>query len=853
MVQSQQSKPAVAWSRNIKWVRLSLLGIGVFAIALLGSISPSSTLESRYAITGKAPFNQTEFYPIQQTLPAHYRPIAPWMGRLILPSPQQQGNTDWGWIEVTHAPVAKGLIGKQVRLEWSQNPIVQRDVAIGTVDVKFSPLVQELRRTKADLYTERLNGRDRVGPLQAMAGARPKDDVTVTLTDATLTWQGDKPVVQIASEPMLETGRYYTLVKIIGQVANAKPEFLPKACPGVNPCASELVRVQHYNRVSRQFDGLQETVRIPQQPSDGNGVYSSTPQRLERSPAGEAGWYLYGAQDKTGLFTVQAIKPRALFQLQPQQVILNTGQALDYINTRNWKDTEQRKGTLQTVLIDPKAQTASEAIAAWQEGRTLVMHLFGGRGGKSGESPIAGTVTGHFAYGVATVVREPLADELQLDIHYYQVYANNTEGIIAGENSWTNYMGNLQRGWLGTRPVTDVIVKLDTLEDYDFGGNRLSPMTEFTRQLRIISDRYRTGDGTGISSVTAATSCVQDSNQALFVTIQSLRHQVEASPQIQQWRSSHPTAPTVKRFERLVALGSALERELTPLGIVRSDWRSNANALSGTQIQQPNFTRVAADSPRNLLAALTTWRTALPRQAQDELSTLFLRHDAQLWFLKTNQVGGNNPDIVPLAPTSIFAAWTIPGTAIPIVNILFARVLGAIYLPSGWEWVKALGIWAGYGAIALPLGFSWRFLQMQPWQASWWRYLLLSLRSFFLPALWEELVFRVLLLPAPRAAVTNQTWSVWALLSLVLFIAYHPLNATTFFPPGRPTFLQPVFLTLTGLLGVACTFAYWLTHSLLIITLIHWSVVVIWLIFLGGLGQLHPGSASSSKVVSSSG
>jgi predicted Abi (CAAX) family protease len=346
--------------------------------------------------------------------------------------------------------------------------------------------------------------------LQAIAGARPKDDVTVSLTDAVLIRPTDgKPVLQIEAEPLLETGRYYTLVKILGTIA--KPEFIPKACPGIQPCPSELFRVQHYNPVTSQFDGVIDTVRIPQQPIDGNGVYASTPRELEKSPAGNAGWYLYGAQDQTGLFTVQAIKPRSLFQLQPQQVLLNEGQGLDYINTENWKATEQRKGTLQTVLIDTAAKTSEAAIASWKEGdRALVMHLFGGRGGKSGEDSAMGTVTRHFAYGLADVIREPLANELQLDLRYYQVYANNIEGIISGENSWNNYMGSLQRGWLGTRPVTDILVKLDAIaDDYDFGSSQLSPIAELTRQLRIISDRYRTGNGTGIASVTPATSCVE--------------------------------------------------------------------------------------------------------------------------------------------------------------------------------------------------------------------------------------------------------------------------------------------------------------------------------------------------------
>ena len=830
------------------FTRSVLLLMGAIAATLLFHISPGVSIESNYAITSRAPFNQPAFYPLQQTLPADlYRPVALWMGRLILPDQQQQGKTDWVWMEVTHAPPnATDLIGKQVRLEWSQNPSVQRDVAAGTRDVRFSPLVAELRRTKADLYADRLNGRSQVGPLQAIAGARPKDDVTVSLNAPSLTQQPNgQPALQIEREPLLNTGRYVTLVKILGAVTNSPPQFIPKACPGELPCPSELFRVQHYNSATGQFDGVQSTVRIPQQPMDGNGVYASTPRELEKSPAGAAGWYLYGAQDKTGLFTVQAIKPRSLFQLKPQQVLLGTGKGLDYINYQNWQDIEQRKGTLQTVLVDPKAKTSAAAIAQWQAGdRALVMHLFGGRGGNSGEGSVGGTVTGHFAYGLAEVIRDPFTNELQLDVRYQQIYANNIEGIISGENSWTNYMGNLQRGWLGTRPVTDVIVKLDTIgQDYDFGGIKLSPFTELTRQLRIIGDRYRTGDGTGIASVTAATSCVQDSNQALFATIQSIRKQVISSPEIQRWWADHPQDPTVKRFEQLIILGNDLQQKLTPFGLVRQDWKTNAAALSGTEIQ-PQFVR-AASGAENILTALTSWRTILPRQAQDELSIQFLRHGAKLWFLQTNQIGGKNPDILPIAPTQVFGRWILPGTNIAIGTILFTRILGAVNLPNLEEWRVALSALLFYGAIALPIGFSQRFLQFKPWQVSGQQYLLLAIRLFFMPALIEEFIFRVLLLPYPGSGITGQMWIIWAVFSLILFIAYHPLNAKTFYKPGNPTFFNPVFLTLTGLLGITCTVAYFLTGSLLIITLIHWVVTTAWLTLFGGMEKLHPQPAKA--------
>ncbi len=833
--------------RSLLWrvARFALLLASVVLAILLLHVDLGATWSSNYAITAKATFNQPQYYPVQQTLPAAlYRPTGNWVGRLILPDQKAQGNTDWVWMQVYHAPpAAVALIGQRVRLVWSQNPSIQRDVAAVKVDVRFTPAVEQLRRTTNNLYPERLNGRSQVGPLQSLAGARPQDDVIVSLEQATLTQSDGQPALQIETEPVLETGRYYTLVKILGPVGNSQPEFIPKGCPGKPPCPSQLFRVQHYNRASGKFDGVQERVRIPQQPIDQLGVYVSTPRGLEKSPAGKAGWYLYGAQDQTGLFTVQAIQPRSLFQLQPQR-ILDPSQGLD-ANQAIWQGTKKRKGSLQTVLIDStnkKRAIANQAAAmgeAFPVGtRALVMHLFGGRGGKHGESPVMGTVTGHFSYGLAEVIRDPFTEQPQWSVRYQQVYATNPDGIIAGTNSWANYMGNLQRGWLGTRPVADVIVILDEIgQDYDFGGIKLSPLSELARQLSLINARYRTGNGTGAANVTPAASCVQDSNQALFLTIQTIREKVTSNPDIQQWWSSHPDDLTIKRFKRLIALGDDLQKQLMPLGIVRADWQSNADALSGTQIKQGDFTHTAGS--KNMGTALASWRTILPRQVQDELNALFLKHGAKLWFLSTYQVGGDNPEIFPIAPTQAFALWTLPGIESPIVSILFTRILGAVALPSWSEWGITGLILLGYGAIALPIGFSQQFLKFKLWQASYWQYLLLAARLFLMPALVEEFVFRVLLLPSPRLGMIVPVWLALSACSLILFIAYHPLNAKTFYKPGNPTFLNPVFLMLTGLLGLACTIAYFLVGSLLAIAVLHWLVVTAWLTIFDGMAKLH--------------
>ena len=104
--------------------------------------------------------------------------------------------------------------------------------------------------------------------------------------------------------------------------------------------------------------------------------------------------------------------------------------------------------------------------------------------------------------------------------------------------------------------------------------------------------------------------------------------------------------------------------------------------------------------------------------------------------------------------------------------------------------------------------------------------------SLIAPAILEELVFRVILLPYPSSKIAPEFYFTQSVISLCLFIIYHPLNGITFFPQGRKTFFNPVFLVLATALGIICTLSYWQTGSLWLPVLIHWLSVVLWLLWL---------------------
>ncbi len=378
------------------WLLWVMIGV-IVGVVLWATVAAAR--DSQYRVTGNIAVNQVEHYPVRQALPSdRYRPVGNWVGRLILPSPAEAPADDWVWMEVYHGPEAfRDLQGQRLRLEWRSAPAVQQYVAAVTRDVTFIDAVAASQE-EGNLHPDRLNGRAQVGPLQSLAGARPIDDVVVSLDAATVLRQSGKTRLQIDVEPTVESGRSVGLVQILAPVD--RKGFIPSDCPGKRPCPSELFQVQHYSATSGRFDGAKETIRIPQQPRDLLGVFASTPRNLPQSPAGKAGWYIYGAADKTGLFTVQALKPRALFQLQPQQTIADRAQGLNYINYDHWHNIERRKGRIETVLIDSTKQAETSPIALQVGQRALVMHLFGGRGGRGGESPVLGTVTGHFSYGL---------------------------------------------------------------------------------------------------------------------------------------------------------------------------------------------------------------------------------------------------------------------------------------------------------------------------------------------------------------------------------------------------------------------------------------------------------------------
>jgi predicted Abi (CAAX) family protease len=588
---------------------------------------------SNYGLYQQAAFVHPDYYPIAQALNANlYQPIGNWMGRLILPQPEERQPGQGVFFEVYHAPVDhQSLVGRVVKLRWADIPLIQQQLKAITKDVHFSADAEFSSRYGGLVHSDRLNHWRQVGPLESLAGAHPVDDIVVMLNDPV---EVSDSTLSIRSQPVEITGRFYALVQFLQPLTG-----------------TDQFRVVHFNRTSRQFDGPEEIVRLPEvMLAEAYGSYPSSTRDLEKGPLNETGWYIYGAQDAQGLFVVQSLAPRSLFRLQPDQVVFGPKASYSYIRKRSWADPVSQKGRITSVLCTNRSNGSASAIQAasleWREGdRALVIHTYGGIGGKKKEPAAATPIFfGHFAYGLAQVIRDPLADELRFDLRYYQVYTQNTDGLTAGTLHWSRYLGDRQFGWVGTRPTCDLLIKLDAFTGYyDLNGYQVSPLDNMLNHLQVMTARYRIGDGTGGTFVGPANNCSQDSNQALFASIRSMEQTAQSNPQLRQMLMANHSEQE-HRLRDLKWLGQKLSLELQPLGFPRPDWEKNEFNLGSTLEDRPL---------RNLMTGLGSWRTMLPRLASDTIVHIFLDHGASVWVLRTNQIGGYDPDIEPIAPNTL--------------------------------------------------------------------------------------------------------------------------------------------------------------------------------------------------------
>jgi predicted Abi (CAAX) family protease len=149
---------------------------------------------------------------------------------------------------------------------------------------------------------------------------------------------------------------------------------LLKALPGREGAPSNLFLVRHYDPRSHSYWGPEETVRIPSQPPNRDGRRIFDAAGLLDHPIGAEGWTVYGASAADGLFTVQALLPQALVQLNPDGQLRGTAAGLGQIARANWNAAANRRGSFRRTAFEPDGMARPWAIGD----HALLIYAFGG-------------------------------------------------------------------------------------------------------------------------------------------------------------------------------------------------------------------------------------------------------------------------------------------------------------------------------------------------------------------------------------------------------------------------------------------------------------------------------------------
>jgi uncharacterized protein len=166
-----------------------------------------------------------------------------------------------------------------------------------------------------------------------------------------------------------------------------------------------------------------------------------------------------------------------------------------------------------------------------------------------------------------------------------------------------------------------------------------------------------------------------------------------------------------------------------------------------------------------------------------------------------------------------------------LIRQLTQRLKAAcLTLPTVQAGLWAIGLLVAFGLVYLPIGLSSGFLKWEI-QSSVGTMIGVGFGTFWMPGLIEELLFRALLIPHPTETVTPTRLWLMIGVSWVGFLLYHLNLAAPAF------FREPIFLLGAALIGTVCTIAYLRSGSIWLPVVMHWLIVLIWLLALGGLAK----------------
>ena len=156
------------------------------------------------------------------------------------------------------------------------------------------------------------------------------------------------------------------------------------------------------------------------------------------------------------------------------------------------------------------------------------------------------------------------------------------------------------------------------------------------------------------------------------------------------------------------------------------------------------------------------------------------------------------------------------------------RLRSALALPPlrVWRYLAFEALWSLPLALLLCAAGG---LATPGWTEDGNQLLRLAIVALIAPALGEELLFRVLLLPRPDEPAAPRR----VLMSITLFVLWHPPQALLFGSQWAAVVLNPAFLVAVAVMGLALARLYRRTGSVWPCVLLHWSAVVGWKAFFG--------------------
>ena len=551
-----------------------------------------------------------------------------WTGRLILPelNNRKDGNVQF---EVYHGEKGQSY-PNPIWLSWNKDNKEMLDKANRTTkDVTIPPAELAKVKQAGNRISERFNNWKQVSFLETLAGGRSEagnqndlikgqitaNSVEVFIPRAKL--NGETLVID--SEPIQIIGTHVGLFQFIRKVENKI--YAVKQWDGLKFSGS--INIQYENPMG----DLKENPAIPE--LDG----------IENSPLNQEGWYAFGDLIN-GKFTVRALEPRSIMKTTQVEMFPD---GISYIEKENFRDMRGKKGKGSTAVISKnKEYTPPVGV------KGLAMHVFGGIEGHKGDfGRLPGLnkdfYTGHMAFGVAQVVRDPFTGENKLDIEYKQVYATNGNAIIAGAHKWHSYAGSLRRGWMYGRPISDAVIWHPSLMyPYKMKNRTFDPTEELMHELDVMAARFRSGDGRGHADVTVYSSCSQDSMQAAYIAMAKLADWSD-SEEAKEYRSANAGSENLIRFNTLFKLGKEFQDRIIGGAANRPDWRQAAKEPFATSNPSPSIIE-------GFMRGIRGFRFIAPIWAYDNTAKFFYEQGARIWFVRTNQVASPKSDIFPIAP-----------------------------------------------------------------------------------------------------------------------------------------------------------------------------------------------------------